>query len=584
MNDDPSQVTRRQVLIGAGAVTATFGTVVLSSSKAAAADTWDREADIVVVGSGAGASSAAIVAHDNGDRVLMLEKAPIPGGTSARSAGVLWIPDNFTLRAKGIRDEKGDCLRYMARFSYPERYAADQPMLGLSPRAYALLEAFYDNASAAIDKLRESGALNVAEWRMFALDRPATDYLDHVPENKVPAGRPLGPLKDDGQMGLGGDLMAQLGAAVQKREIPLLLRHRAMRLVVDPSGRVIGVEAETGGKAVRVRARKAVLFATGGYAHDAELVETHQRNRLYGSCAAPWATGDFIHIAGAAGARMGNLTGAWRTQVVLEEALHSSKMGAGVFYPPGDSMIQVNRHGKRVVNENRNYNDRTEAHGFFDPAAAEFPNQLLFMIYDRRTAEAFAGAYPLPADSASAANVLRGDRLEDLAASLARRLQEIAPRTGGFSLSSAFAANLKATIARFNEFARNGKDLDFERGTAAYDREWHRVFSPMKADTSWPANDGPNPTIHPFAGDGPYFAIILAAGALDTNGGPQTDARAHVLDTKDRPIPGLYGAGNCIASPSRFAYWGAGHTLAMSITFGYIAANAAHREAPAGAA
>lgn len=580
MSDGPDQVTRRKLLIGAGAVTA-FSTIALSPSKAAAADTWDREADIVVVGSGAGASTAAIVAHEAGSSVVMLEKAPIPGGTSARSAGVMWVPANFTLRAKGIRDEKEDCLRYMARFSYPERYAADQPKLGLNPGAYAMLEAFYDNASAAIDKLRESGSLNVAEWRMFALDRPATDYLDQVPENKVPAGRPLGPVRDDGQMGLGGDLMAQLGRARDKRQIPLLLGHRAMRLIMDSTGRVIGVEAESAGKTVRLRGRKAVIFATGGYVHNAELVETYQRNRLYGSCAASWATGDFIHIAGAAGASMGNLSGAWRTQVVLEEALQSSKMGAGVFYPPGDSMLQVNRHGKRVVNEHRNYNDRTEAHGFFDPSAAEFPNQLLFMIYDRRTAEAYAGAYPLPATPDGASHVLKGDDLRSLAAAISARLGELAPRTGGFALSPAFAENLEATIARFNGFAQSGTDLDFQRGAAAYDREWHKVFSPMKQGASSPVNSGPNPTLHPFAGEGPYFAIVLAAGALDTNGGPQIDASARVLDTRDRPIPGLYGAGNCIASPSRFAYFGAGHTLALSMTFGYIAANAAHRETPA---
>ncbi len=181
----------------------------------------------------------------------------------------------------------------MARFSYPERYAADSPNLGLSQSEYALLEASYDNASDAIDFLREKEALNVAEWRMFALDRSAPDYLDHVPENKVPAGRALGPVKDDGTMGGGVDLMAQLGAALRERNIPILLGHRAMRLIVNEAGRVVGLEAESEGEVVSLRARKAVIFASGGYAHNPEFVANYQRNRLYGSCAMPWATGRF---------------------------------------------------------------------------------------------------------------------------------------------------------------------------------------------------------------------------------------------------------------------------------------------------
>jgi hypothetical protein len=292
----------------------------------------------------------------------------------------------------------------------------------------------------------------------------------------------------------------------------------------------------------------------------------------------PWITGDFINIAGAAGARMGIMSSAWRTQVLLEEALQSSKLAAGVFFPPGDSMIQVNRHGVRVLNENRNYNDRTEVHGAYDPSNAEFPNQLLFMIYDRRSAEAFAGAYPLPADPENTNYVIKAESLDDLARKVDKRLGEIAAQTGGVALAPSFIGNLKKTIARFNGFAKSGQDEDFQRGQAAYDSEWHQVFSPMRTDSGWPANDGPSITMYPFRDAGPYYAMILAAGALDTCGGPAIDAAARVLDTKDQPIPGLYGAGNCIASPSGEAYWGAGHTLSLAMTFGFIAANTAHNE------
>ncbi len=584
MTDKQEGVTRRQVLIGAGAATVSLGAVALHSSIAQAAGKWDHEADIVVVGSGAGGSAAAIVAHDNGDSVMVLEKAPIPGGTAAKSAGVLWIPNNFALRARNIDDKRADCVRFMARYSYPERYNPTQPHLGIGARELSMLEAFYDNASPTVERLRRIGALKVAEWRMFALDKPATDYLPNVPENKVPAGRTLGPLKSDGKtVGQGSDLMVQLNGALRTLNIPLLLGHRVARVVVNDAGRVVGVEAEVAGKMVTVRARKAVIFGSGGYAHNPEFVATYQRVPIFGACAQPWSTGDFINIAGAAGARFGYMAGAWRTQVLLEEALQNPNLAAGVYYPPGDSMVQVNRYGKRAVDENRDYNDRTEVHAFFDPTEVEYPNHLMFMIYDQRTADAYAGVYPLPETPTGAPYVIGADTLERLATKLAERLQQVSPGTGNVSLAGNFTANLQATIERFNGFARAGKDEDFGRGKYAYDTEWHDVFSPMRAGTKWPVNPWPNRTMHPLAAKGPYYAIILASGALDTNGGPMIDAKGRVLNTKDEPIPGLFGAGNCIASPSRYAYYGAGHTLGSAVTWGSIAANSAHLEKPSAA-
>ena len=289
-------VTRRQVIAGTGAALASAGLITLDSKNAEASWSWDYETDILVVGTGVGALTAAITAHGNGDAVRVVEKANFIGGTSAKSAGVLWIPNNFTLRARGIVDSKRDCVRYQARFSYPERYNPEDGRLGLSTHEFSLLEAFYDNASAAIDSLRNNNSLKVAEWRMFFLDHPATDYLDHVAENKVPAGRALGPLKDDGSMGAGGDLMSQLSKAVATRKIPVLMTHRATSLVQNSDARVIGIQAVTNGKTVSLKARKAVIFATGGYVHNREMTNRYQPARLYGSCAMPAAEGDFINI------------------------------------------------------------------------------------------------------------------------------------------------------------------------------------------------------------------------------------------------------------------------------------------------
>jgi hypothetical protein len=586
MTNNSKGITRRQILSGAGAVTASLGVVSLAGcGKSTTGQTeyhWDYESDLVVVGSGVGAATAAVTAIGNGDSVTIIEKAPMFGGTSAKTAGVLWIPNNFALREQGIDDNKADCLKYLVRFSFPEHYNPADPKLGLSDHAYSLLEAFYDNASKATDMLKSSGAVNLAEWRMFALDHPATDYLDHVPENKVPAGRALGPIsKDTGTMGGGIDLMTQLESylttpAAKEKGAAILLNHRAVRLVVGDNNSVIGIEADNEGKTVRLRARKGVIFGSGGFAHNPKAVMNYQRNHIYGACAIPTATGDFIDIAGAVGAKMANLASAWRVQVVLEHALESPTLAGGVVFPPGDSMLQVNKYGQRAVNEKRNYNDRTEVHSIYDSSRAEFKNQLMFMVYDQRTAEAFAGNYPYPETPTNASHVINADSIEQLAENLQKRLTELAPQTGGVSLDQSFAANLAMTLARFNQFAIAGQDDDFLRGKAKYDTEWHQAFSAMRSDTQWPANQYPNITMHPLSDKGPYYAIILSAGALDTNGGPVVDARARVLDVYEQPIKGLYGVGNCIASPSRDAYWGAGCPLGLSSAYGYIAANDAH--------
>ncbi len=121
-----------------------------------------------------------------------------------------------------------------------------------------------------------------------------------------------------------------------------------------------------------------------------------------------------------------------------------------------------------------------------------------------------------------------------------------------------------------------GRFYDFPAARHPIEPFFHQ-FGPQPV----PNNPHPNPTLHPLAETGPYYAVLLVAGTLDTKGGPCIDSRARVLDVRNRPIPGLYGAGNCVASPTGPAYWAGGATLGPAITFGALAAEHALRRAAA---
>ena len=155
----------------------------------------------------------------------------------------------------------------------------------------------------------------------------------------------------------------------------------------DDDGAVTGLVVDRGDAApVRFGARRAVIFCSGGFTHNPELARSFLKGHIWGGCAAPGSTGDFIAIAQRAGAQLGNMGNAWWGQIPVELALKTPSVPADIWQTPGDSMIQVNRHGRRFVNEKIQYNERTQAHFVWDPVRAEFPNLIGFMIWDARTA------------------------------------------------------------------------------------------------------------------------------------------------------------------------------------------------------
>lgn len=538
---------------------------------------WDVQADVVVVGTGAAGSAAAATAFNNGASVVMIEKASSIGGTTIKSGGLPWIPNNFALRAQGISDHKEDCIKFMARGCYPQLYNPDDKHFGLQAREYDLLSAFYDNGQKAIDFFMEIGAC-----QFIQAEPVLPDYVDHVPENKVLRGRLLAPTNREGTSGAGADLIRQFRSWIKERDIQVLVSHRVQHILLNENREVIGVQAILPDDSVRhIRGKKAVVFGSGGFTHNPDLMLNFQKGPTFGGCAVKTNTGDLVYMGQAIGAQLSNMNSAWNAEIPLEPALENPSTPNDIWQPTGDSMVLVNKYGKRVVNEKRNYNDRTKVHFYWDPVEQEYPNQILCMIYDQRTLDLYSDdflSYPLPGPDTTEKYVIKGDDWDDLAKKIKQRVGELAPDIGCWRLDENFGPNLKQTIQRFNGFAEQGVDEDFQRGEFPYDVEWHtNYFSVPKKDTKWPTDDSANVTMHPFTDQGPYYCILIAAGTLDTNGGPRIDTSACILDTEDKPIRGLYGAGNCIAAPMP-NYLAGGATLGPALTFGYVAGKNASNE------
>jgi len=529
-------------------------------------DEWHDVVDVVVVGSGAAAGSAAVAAATSGASVLMLEKASFTGGTTGRSGGVMWIPDNPVMRAEGLADPRDRALQYLARTAHPAVYRADHPTLGLTPLEYELLEAVYDRGCEAIDALVDAGAFRIEGV-------PYPDYYADLPEDAAPTGRIIQPTLPPGwRKGIdatGGQLLADgLLAAAAKHGARVLVDHEVVHLVRDEARddrRVIGVEVRTGTRTVLFGTRRGVVFASGGFLHDPDLARAHLRAPVFGGAAAETATGDFVRIGIEAGARLGNMSNAWWDQVAVEMAVRTRSTSKDVYSPFGDSMLMVNRHGVRVVNEKAPYNERGQVHHTWDPTRFEYPNLLLFMIFDDAVMQSpakdrFRWPVPMPGDEVPTL-VMSAPDLTSLVDVIAARVAELAPHTGGVALAPEFGPRLAATIERFNGFAATGRDEDHHRGEAMIERTWAGA----------PRGDNPLAAMHPLADTGPYHCVIVGPGALDTKGGPVVDGSARVLDVDGRPIAGLFAAGNCTASPAGQAYWGPGGTIGPAITFGYIA-------------
>lgn len=553
----------------------------------------DIHCDVLVLGSGAAGLAAAVTAAHFGLSVVVAEKEPFFGGTTAISGGWLWIPRNPLAVAAGIREEIDGPLTYL-RGEIGEG-AKDPRVRAFLETGPEMVTFFAENSAIRwIDGNRipdfhegpgsaEGGrSISVAPFDARALGdwfawlrpplRDATLWgmaiqggaeMGHFfnasrsPASALVVARRIARYardrlsnRRDIHLVNGNALVASLMKSALDKGVTLLREAPATALTQD-QGRVTGARITLVGRTVTVRAARGVVLATGGFPHDharlARLVP-HARpdGRGHYSAAPRGNTGDGLALGESVGAVVPDDLAA--AAALAPISLVPDRDGTVTHFPhlverakPG--IIAVTPDGRRFVNEADSYYDFVSALLAATPAGLE-PH--CWLIADARARRRWGlGAvkpFPFPTGPAIRAGYLRtGRTVEDLARACA-----IDP------------AALAATVARFNAAAARGEDPDFGRGRSRYNQ--------VQGD----ARHRPNPSLAPLA-TGPWYAVRLVPGSLGTFAGLRTDDAARVLDDAGTPIPGLFAAGNDMSSIMNGHYPSGGITLGPGMTFGYIA-------------
>lgn len=551
---------------------------------------WDVETDVLILGSGAAGFSAGIFARKRGLNVLICEKSTVVGGTTATSGGFIWVPNTDQARAAGAEDSVEKARTYLKN-ELGNHYRADlvETFLEAGPKAVAEIQ---DGTDVAWDYVTwpdyhaetEGGVVEgrTLEPRRFDGRRLGADFelvrppirrlmlLGGMSIDKRKVDDFLNPFRSargfgrvvatlarfaadrlrysrGTDIGAGNALIARMFLTLRKMGAEIRVNTPLVELIHDGNG-VTGAVVVQDGALTRIRARRGVVLATGGFPHNArmreELGPDHPHHHSVG-----WQdnVGEGINAAREIGAVIDHEVagpGLWQPSSLLthpdgrEETILYGYLERG---KPG--LIAVDRSGRRFVNESSTYHDIVAA--MFENGAAK--GNRFYFIADRKFVWRWGLGMIRPFRPSLRPYVRQGY------IQMADTIEDLAERIG------VDPAGLAQTVADMNAYTRTGQDPEFRRGENPFGRK-------MLGDPGLT----PNPTLGPIRA-APFVALRVVPSTLGTAIGLKTNDRAQVIGSDGNPVPGLYGAGQDISSVMRGYYPGGGINIGAAVVFAYAA-------------
>ena len=554
------------------------------------------EVDALVVGAGAAGMTAALVSSLEGLDVLLCEKSDRIGGTTATSAGTIWVPGTRQSREAGFTDDVIDAKRYL------------DAVIGAAPDERR--DVYLETGPHVVDYLDRRSEVKFT---------PYTRHPDYL-ANRLGAtigGRPLAPLPFDGRllgadfelvrppigefMALGGmmigrddieplarpfasltsfraatsllwrhatdrlryrrgtrllmgnALVARLFYSLRRNGVPIWLNASLQELTVA-AGRVCGAVLLVKGNPRRVTVRRGVVLATGGFGGSVDRLNDYVRPPLAHAVAFAGAAGDGIRMARTVGASLeeDHASPAFWTPVSETGWLDN---GCGVFphlsldrAKPG--LVAVNAAGRRFVDEAVSYHEFVV--GMYR-SHTTVPTIPAWLVCDHEFVEKYGLGRVPPGRRHRRQFITNGYLVE------ATSVEALAGKIG------VDAAGLRETLQQHNRFADAGEDREFGKGSTEFDRH------------NGDPHHAPNPCLGRIETP-PYYAMAVYPSTLGSSVGLRADPNGRVLTEMGEPIPGLFVCGNDMASIMRGHYPGPGITLGPALVFAYRAAMAIGRD------